>query len=303
MTQPATVPAATTAPDAALAPKPGETPAAPAAPAPDPDAALRAAAKARSDAYKQQTAAKRARIEADTRQSSLARKEQELTAREAAIASDPLKFLQRAGVGGDEIAKLLQGPQTETAEDRVARLEAKLAEREQAEANAQQERELADRVAQQEATVREHAIAFGKFADEHDDDYPELAALGESDPHRVLNEWRRVQTEVARSGYTYSHAEMADYLNNFARPYVEKTVQRYEAVKQKKAAKLQPVVVDEKADPKKKANGADAKAGTPRTLSAQLSAERSDNGTPIDRLPEKEQTRRLAEILRTSRKD
>ena len=301
MTQPAIETPA--APDTTLAPKPGE-PATPAAapPAPDPDAALRAAAKARSDAHKQQTAAKREREAAANERAAIARERQAIEAERASYRADPIKAMQRLGVTGDEVQSLLAGPKNETAEERVARIEAKLAEREEADRVAREEADNTARMNGYRATVREHAMAFGKFADEHDDEYPELTALGESMPNVILTEWQRVQEGVAKSGFTYSHAEMAEYLNNFARPYVEKTVQRYETAKQKKAAKSQPVDPS-KAAPSTKANGADAKAGTPRTLSASLSAERSGNGTPIDRLPEKEQTAILAKMLKDSRKD
>jgi hypothetical protein len=176
-----------------------------------------------------------------------------------------------------------------------------LAESEEADTRRAQEAEIARRQAEMTAVVRQHAEDFGKFVDERDDEYPALVALGESDPPKVWNEWRRVQSTVAQSGYTYSNKEMAEYLENFSRPLVEKTVQRYQTAQQKRAAKSQPATTT--ATPSTKANGADAKAGTPRTLNAQLSAEKTGNGVPIDRLPEKEQNAVLAEMLRKIRKD
>lgn len=143
------------------------------------------------------------------------------------LKSDPMGFVKRHGVTGEDFAAQLEPKQEPKPEDQIAQLAAKLAEYERRE----QERELK---AQRDAVARQIQSQADEFADwlvqSNSESYPALAAMlegGKDSRNEVLSSWKYTQDRASKSGYSYSNDEVAEFLEARARPYIEKIAEAF----------------------------------------------------------------------------
>jgi hypothetical protein len=216
-------------------------------------------ASARARAYRAERDAK-ARINSTAqREAQLRAREEQLAAEEKLVRENPLQWMGRKGVNGDELARHLTDNPKPTEADRIAALEAKI------EADAKERQTLQTQYQRQQEERRLHSMkveqadAFVEFLDTHEAEFADFANL--PDEH-IRAEYTNLM-DIARSrGETFTKKEVAQYLNRLVKESKDGRASRRTS---KRAAPSE--------DAKRPtANGATGAAGTAdtRTLSSDL---------------------------------
>lgn len=233
-------------------------------------------AKARSDARKTKVAAQRAAQSFSAREAQLAQMQRQIEQEAELLRTSPMDWAHRR-VGADTFAKAMIDRPMPTAEDKIAQLEQRLAEFQQS----QQQRELQAQRQQVMAQIEAGADEFVKFVEEHSEEYDALSCWPDMDTREA---WRQLQMESQRTGVRYSRRQIAEKLNAFVRPHVEKAAQRFAQRLEKRAPDSTT------AASQSKATAAATKGGT-RTTTGITGI--SSSSPDFKRLPEKEQYRIL----------
>lgn len=205
------------------------------------------------------------------------------------LTTDPDETLKSLGADKETFFRRLVNDGKETADERLARLEKLLAERNQKD----EERETAAKAHAEEQRVQQ---AIGKFAHavttgEHADTYPYLNL--EHDAQEIAEQTHTIVKWAKANGHAYSDEEIAEFLETRAKS-------RYDS-REERRQRLSARLSEPGADGKRTANGHPAIRPEPRTLS---NRDASEKATPPRQKTEAEIDAELAaELASALRKD